>query len=111
MEPPRFSDRVFDVVRRIPRGRVASYGLVAELAGSPRSARHVGMVMRFAIDAPWHRVVAKEGRIAIMNPELRREQVDRLAAEGIDTDARGYVDYERFAWRPRPSRQNRPSTD
>lgn len=100
-EEGKFHERVFAVVRRVPRGRVASYKLVGTLAGYPRAARFVGRVMRLARGAPWWRVVAQDGRIVIMDPELRREQVDRLEAEGIPVSPEGRVDYERFAWRPR----------
>ena len=103
MAAPTFKERVFDVVKRIPRGRVASYGLVAELAGSPRAARHVGMVMRLGHGLPWWRVLAKDGRIVIQNPEYRFAQHAKLEAEGVPVRD-GRVDYERFAWRPRRSR-------
>ena len=100
MTEPRFSDRVFDVVRRIPRGKVASYGLVATLAGSPRAARQVGMVMRLSHGLPWWRVLAADGRIVIQNPEYRFAQHAKLEAEGIPVRD-GRVDYERFKWKPR----------
>ena len=101
MPPPRkFHEEVFRVVRRIPKGRVASYGLVARVAGHPRAARQVGMVMRLGRGLPWWRVVAQDGRIVIQNPEFRIEQALRLEAEGIRV-VEGRVDYERHAWRPR----------
>lgn len=97
-----FAERVFAAVRRIPRGRVASYGLVAEVAGHPRAARQVGMVMRLGKGIPWWRVVAQDGRIVIADPQWKTEQATRLEAEGVSV--RGMrVDYERFAWQPKPS--------
>ena len=99
--PERFYDRVFAVVRRIPRGRVASYGLVAKLAGSPRAARQVGMVMRLAHGIPWWRVLGADGDVRIMRPDYRREQVERLGAEGVPVDEEGRVDMKRYEWRPR----------
>lgn len=102
-ETGKFHERVIAVVRRVPRGRVASYKLVGTVAGYPRAARFVGRVMRLARGAPWWRIVAQDGRIVIMDPALRREQVMRLEAEGIPVSAEGRVDYERFAWRPRSS--------
>lgn len=101
----RFTDRVFDVVRRIPRGKVASYGLVAELAGSPRAARQVGMVMRLGHGLPWWRVLAADGRIVIQNPEYRFAQHAKLEAEGIPV-REGRVDYEEHAWKPRAKRRS-----
>lgn len=106
MTQRRFADRVFDVVRRIPRGRVASYGLVAELAGAPRAARQVGMVMRSGHGLPWWRVLAKDGRIVIQNPEYRFAQHAKLEAEGIPVRD-GRVDYERFRWKPREGAPDR----
>ena len=95
-----FKERVFEVVRRIPRGKVASYGLVAELAGAPRAARQVGMVMRLGHGLPWWRVLAKDGRIVIQNPEFRFAQHAKLEAEGIPVRD-GRVDYDAFKWKPR----------
>jgi len=63
--PAEFARRVLTVVRRIPRGRVATYGDVAALAGRPRAARAVGNIMRScaAPDVPCHRVIAAGGRL------------------------------------------------
>ena len=63
--PDEFARRVLTAVRRIPRGRVATYGDVAALAGRPRAARAVGNVMRTcaAPDVPCHRVIAAGGRL------------------------------------------------
>lgn len=100
-EPRKFHEDVFAAVRRIPRGRVASYGLIAKVAGYPRAARQVGMVMRLGRGLPWHRVIAQDGRIVISNPQWRMEQILRLQLEGIEVSPEGAVDYERYAWRPR----------
>ncbi len=82
--PARFASRVLAVVRRIPPGRLATYGDVAALAGRPRAARAVGNVMRGCADAsvPCHRVVAAGGRLGGFggNPALKRSL---LRAEGL----------------------------
>ena len=96
-----FDARVASVVRRIPRGRVASYGLVAALAGSPLAARMVSGVLRRVDGLPWWRVLGKDGSLRIMQPDLRREQWERLVAEGVEVDEAGVVDLARFGWRPR----------
>jgi O-6-methylguanine DNA methyltransferase len=79
-----FTARVLSVVRRIPRGRVATYGDVAALAGRPRAARAVGTIMRTCgrPDVPCHRVVAAGGRLGGYggNEVFKRA---RLAAEGV----------------------------
>jgi O-6-methylguanine DNA methyltransferase len=79
-----FSTRVLSVVRRIPPGRVATYGDVAALAGRPRAARAVGNIMRecHRPDVPCHRVIAAGGRLGGYggNQGLKRSL---LVAEGI----------------------------
>ena len=97
--------RLLAVVRRIPRGRVASYGQVATLAGLPRYARHVGYALHALPEGtplPWHRVVNACGAISLRGSGGAAEtQAIRLAAEGVEFDARGRVKLERFGWRPR----------
>lgn len=102
------------VVRRIPAGRVASYGQIAALAGRPRAARQVGYALHaLAIDSdvPWHRVVDAAGRISARSgtEDPARLQRARLEAEGVTFDARGRIDLERFGWRPRALRPSEPS--
>jgi O-6-methylguanine DNA methyltransferase len=79
-----FKTRVLSVVRRIPPGRVATYGDVARMAGRPRAARAVGNIMRdcHRHDVPCHRVIAAGGRLGGYGG---REWLKRslLAAEGI----------------------------
>jgi methylated-DNA-protein-cysteine methyltransferase-like protein len=92
---------ILAVVRRVPRGRVTTYGAVAERAGLPRRARLVGKVLSGLADdavVPWHRIVAAGGRIAFpQGTPSRDEQIRRLGAEGIDA-ARGRVNMTRHGW-------------
>ncbi|MFO0687558.1 MAG: methylated-DNA--[protein]-cysteine S-methyltransferase [Myxococcota bacterium] len=95
---------VYRVVRRIPAGRVASYGQVAGLAGMPRAARQVGYALHaLPVESavPWHRVVNASGRISERSAasEIGRLQRARLEAEGVAFDGRGAIDLERFGWR------------
>lgn len=96
------NSRVYAVVRRIPRGRVASYGQVAAWAGLGRLARQVGYALHALpkeSDVPWHRVVNAQGRVSPRSthgPEL--EQRIRLELEGVRFDAAGRVAMERFRW-------------
>jgi len=90
--------RVLAAVRRIPRGRVATYGDVANAAGLPRRARFVGRVLRLeplAADVPWHRVVSAQGVISIPQDRAAGEQVRRLAAEGVVCKGRRIVRFGR----------------
>jgi methylated-DNA-protein-cysteine methyltransferase-like protein len=100
-------DRIYEIVRRIPRGRVATYGQVARLAGLPGHARQVGYALHALSDesgVPWHRVINARGEIS-----LRREpgwdgvQRQFLEREGVAFDSGGRVSLERHGWRPRRS--------
>jgi methylated-DNA-protein-cysteine methyltransferase-like protein len=95
-----FREAVWRVVRRIPRGRVATYGQIAALLGRPRSARAVGgALQRCPADLPWHRVVNAQGRIsarARMSSVLTQRM--RLEAEGV-VFRRGRVVLRAHAWR------------
>jgi methylated-DNA-protein-cysteine methyltransferase-like protein len=97
--------RIWTVVRRIPRGVVASYGQVAGLAGLPGRARLVGYALHASTtDAlPWHRVVNAQGRLSLarINAAGAITQRLRLEREGVRFDARGRVDLTRHRWRPR----------
>ena len=96
---------IYNVVRRIPRGRVATYGQVASLAGLAGHARQVGYALNALPDGtvvPWHRVVRAAGRIST-RPTPGGELVQQLllAKEGVRLDARGRIPLERVRWRPR----------
>lgn len=96
-------ERIYTLVRRIPRGRVATYGQIAHLAGFPRHARQVGYAMAAldADDVPWHRVVNAQGRISLRRRgEGAQEQRGRLEREGVAFDADGRIDLQRWQWRP-----------
>jgi methylated-DNA-protein-cysteine methyltransferase-like protein len=90
------------MVDSIPRGRVATYGQVAREAGLPRSARFVGRVLGelpCGSRLPWHRVLGAGGRIALRGAAAR-EQIRRLAREGVRPGGRGRIELPRFGWSP-----------
>jgi methylated-DNA-protein-cysteine methyltransferase related protein len=97
--------RIYRVVRRIPRGRVATYGQVAALAGLAGHARQVGYALHAApdeLELPWHRVINSRGEISPRHePLFAGVQAQRLAAEGILFGANGRIELIRFQWRPR----------
>jgi len=102
-----FSDRVLSVVRRIPPGKVASYGEVAALAGRPRAARAVGNIMRGCgrPDVPCHRVIAAGGRLGgYGGSELLKRSL--LAAEGVIVSGARVRELERVRWSPRRPRKS-----
>ena len=96
--------RILDVVRRIPRGRVATYGQVAELAGIPGGARLAAAAMKVGgRGVPWQRVVGKRGtlgRIAILDPVGAATQRELLEREGVAVDERGTMKLAEFGWMP-----------
>jgi methylated-DNA-protein-cysteine methyltransferase-like protein len=97
--------RIHAVVRRIPRGRVASYGQVAALAGLPGHARQVGYSLHGlgpASGVPWQRVVNARGEVSPRKmPGWDAVQRVLLEREGVRFDASGRIDLERHGWRPR----------
>ena len=96
-----FRRRVLSVVRRIPAGRVATYGDVAALAGKPRASRAVGNIMRTCREpgVPCHRVIAAGGLLGGYggNLQIKREL---LRAEGVEVGMGRVRGFERARWRP-----------
>ena len=100
-------DRIYAVVRRIPRGRVATYGQVATLAGLGGHARQVGYALHALTServVPWHRVVNARGQISQRTePGGDRIQRQLLEREGVNFDAADRLALDRYRWRPRNS--------
>jgi methylated-DNA-protein-cysteine methyltransferase-like protein len=97
---------VYATVRRIPRGRVATYGQVASLTGGSVSARQVGYALHAlpgSTTVPWHRVINREGRISLPPEAGGIEQQIRLAREGVSFGQDGRIPLTRYLWRPRGS--------
>lgn len=95
--------RIYTVVRKIPPGRVATYGQIAALIGSPRSARIVGWALRSLppdSKVPWQRVINQAGMISIENMEVPKSwQADLLRQEGVEIELREgnfFVDLPRY---------------
>lgn len=105
---PTSYTKIYAVVRRIPPGRVATYGQVAALAGLPNHARLVGYALHAAAEGttlPWHRVINAQGRISIRGaPSASVTQRLRLEQEGVRFGPGGRVRLETFAWKPRAGR-------
>src|SRR4051812_7229 len=100
-----YRERVFEIVRRIPAGRVMTYGQLATLLGEGYTARTVGYVMHAADDTvPWQRVINAQGACStgrvVLPPDL---QLRLLESEGIAFDARGRCDLETLRWTPAES--------
>jgi methylated-DNA-protein-cysteine methyltransferase-like protein len=105
---------IYAVVRRIPAGRVATYGQVAELAGIPGGGRVAGAAMKVSSRAerlPWQRVIGKagpnRGRIAIHDPVGAAVQRQLLGEEGVQIGDSGLVALDRYGWLPADDNRRR----
>lgn len=99
-----FYNRIHKLALLIPRGKVATYGQLAFMAGNPRGARAAGRAMKFApadMDIPCHRVVNKSGEVAPGYVfEGRKHQRRMLETEGVEFRATGRIDMKKCLWDP-----------
>jgi methylated-DNA-protein-cysteine methyltransferase-like protein len=98
-----FTCEVKAAIRRIPRGRVATYGQIAALAGRERAARGVAWILHSSSEAaglPWHRVISGRGAISLPRSRGFEEQKRKLAGEGVAVGRGGRIDLKRFQWEP-----------
>ena len=95
-----FFSRVYAIVRKIPRGKVATYGQIARAIGAPGAARSVGWAMRVCPDqVPWHRVINARGEISPRPTTGYHEQRARLRAEGVRLNRAGKIDLKKYGWK------------
>jgi methylated-DNA-protein-cysteine methyltransferase-like protein len=97
-----YRERVFEIVRRIPTGRVMTYGQLAEILGEGYTARTVGFVMHSADPSvPWQRVINAQGACStgrvIVPPDLQQRM---LTSEGVVFNEKGRCDLSRYRWTP-----------
>ncbi len=96
----RLFARIWELVKQVPRGQVASYGQIAEIVGQGCDARRVGYAMHGTPEGsgvPWQRIVNREGKISQPGAGGVIQRM-RLEAEGIVFDKRGRIDMKRFGW-------------
>jgi methylated-DNA-protein-cysteine methyltransferase-like protein len=109
MSPDSSYRRIYAVVNRIPKGRVATYGQIALLAGLAGRARQVGYALYATpeeIVIPWHRVINARGEVSLRSmPGCEGLQRALLEDEGVVFDLRGKVSLARFGWKPRAPRR------
>lgn len=99
-------ERIWKVARRIPRGKVATYGMLAALAGRPGQPRLAGYAMRNVPDGsgiPWHRVINARGEISPRAGGSIESGMQRalLESEGIRFDETGRIDLNAYLWKAR----------
>jgi len=98
-----FTRRAKEAIRGIPRGRVATYGQIAGLAGREAAARGVAWILHSSSETsglPWHRVIGGRGRISLPRGRGFELQKKRLAAEGVEVGRGGRIDLKRYQWEP-----------
>ena len=101
-----FHDEIIRLVRRIPRGKVVTYGQVAAMLGRPRAARAVGSALRklagpLSRVVPWHRVLNSVGRVSFREDDWPDRQRELLEREGVRFHRGRVVDLERIRWNRR----------
>ncbi len=99
-----FNKRIYEIAKMIPRGRVATYGQLAFMAGNPQGARMAGMAMKKVpgnMNIPCHRVVNADGDTAPDYVfESKNHQRAMLETEGIIFKSNGKIDMKRYKWNP-----------
>ncbi|MGD9346565.1 MAG: MGMT family protein [Candidatus Aminicenantes bacterium] len=98
-----FTAEVIRVIKSIPRGKVATYGQIACLAGFCPSVRRVVWILHSCSDKeglPWHRVVNRRGAISLKPGAGYKKQKAMLKKEGIIFDERDRIDLDRYLWEP-----------
>ena len=104
-DPSTFSERAAELIKRIPRGRVATYGQIATCAGNPFAARQVAWLLHSSSrkqNLPWQRVVNSLGRISLKSGYGYEVQRRLLRKEGVGFRRDGTIDLTRYLWSPSP---------
>jgi methylated-DNA-protein-cysteine methyltransferase-like protein len=99
MEP--FTERVVEIIKSIPEGKVMTYGQIARIAGSPRGARQVVRVLHTLSEKyklPWHRVINSKGEIGIKDYESHNLQKLFLESEGVKFNSRSTINLNEFQY-------------
>ena len=109
-DTPDYRERVFQIVRHIPRGRVMTYGQLALILGEGYTPRTVGFVMHSSGQkVPWHRVINARGACSTGRIVLPADKQQRmLEREGVKFDNRGRCDLEIYRWIPRDDQPREP---
>jgi len=104
VEPNEKFRQIYAIVRQIPKGKVATYGQVATMAGYHSQARQVGYALNSlpdGLDIPWQRVINAKGHISPRsNPIYEEIQRQILETEGIHFNLRGRIDLGKYQWNP-----------
>jgi len=94
-----FSQRVIEIIKSIPEGKVMTYGLIAEIAGNTKAARRVSRILHSLShkeNLPWHRVVNRLGKVSIKDEDGQILQRELLMKEGVVFNGNEQIDLEKF---------------
>jgi methylated-DNA-protein-cysteine methyltransferase-like protein len=102
--PTEFTKKVISLIKKIPKGKVATYGQIAKLAGKPLGARGVVWILHSSSskqDLPWHRVINSKGRISFptMSEHWARQKT-LLKKEGVEFGDGESLDLKSYQWKP-----------
>jgi methylated-DNA-protein-cysteine methyltransferase-like protein len=98
-----FYQRVVDIIKKIPHGKVATYGQVARYAGNPQAARQVAYILHASSgkeNLPWHRVINSKGSISLKPRRGYELQKQLLEKEGVVFNRDDCIDLQQFLWLP-----------
>jgi methylated-DNA-protein-cysteine methyltransferase-like protein len=101
MQP--FTAKAIEIIKRIPEGKVMTYGQIARLAGSPRGARQVVRILHSLSKKhklPWHRVINAQGRIGVKDDESYMTQKLALLSEGVEWSEDDCIDLATYQFHP-----------
>lgn len=97
-----FSQKVKDIIKKIPKGKVATYGQIATYSGNPRASRQVAWILHSSSkkdNLPWHRVINSKGLISLPHNGGYEIQKELLKKEGIVFGRNDKIDFNRYLWR------------
>ena len=98
-----FTNRVIELLRSIPEGKVTTYGTIAAMAGNAMAARQVARILHSCSEIeglPWHRVVNREGKISLKPMQGYEEQEMLLLQEGVIFGSNEKIDLDKYLWVP-----------
>jgi methylated-DNA-protein-cysteine methyltransferase related protein len=107
-----FSEKAKTLIKKIPRGKVATYGQIAALAGNPLGARQVAWLLNSSSrkdNLPWYRVINSRGGISLLPGHGFETQKRFLAKEGVKLGKDAVIDLDRYQWKPRRISKTKPA--
>jgi methylated-DNA-protein-cysteine methyltransferase related protein len=100
--PAPLSQKIIATIKKIPRGKVATYGQIAAMSGNPQAARQVVRILNIYSEKeklPWYRVINSQGKISLKPGSGYELQKALLADEGVLFNSNGKIDFEKYGWK------------